>query len=439
MPSSLKALGIVVAFFLLILAPVLLLFAGLRPEGREFWRELSVGLGFAGLSLIGIQFLPTARMPFLANLFPMDTLYQFHHKTSIAGSCLALLHPIILFVGDPAHLELLDVVNAPWRARAAVAAVVLLGVLMVSSLWRKRIGLRYQSWRAVHYIAALGIAVLVLYHILMVNYHTAYPLQRVYWFAMAVVWVGSALYVRVLRPLQLLRRPYRVLEVRPERGGAWTVAMAADGHAGLRFIAGQFAWLIVRSSPFSFTANPFSFSSSAEDRERLEFTIKEVGDFTRLIKQLHPNEEVYVDGPYGTFDIDQHAAPGYGLIAGGIGSTPILSILRTMADRQDLRPVIFFYGNRDWEQVTFREDLAELEKRVKNLKVVHVLERPPADWQGERGYITAELLERHLPANRAQLRYFICGPIPMIVAVEKALLKLGVPLSRIHTENYEMA
>lgn len=83
-------------FVIAILAPVLILFIGPRPEGREFWRELS-----AGLVLMGMQFIPTARLPFLAQLYPMDTLYAFHHKISIAGFVLALAHPLILFVSNP--------------------------------------------------------------------------------------------------------------------------------------------------------------------------------------------------------------------------------------------------------------------------------------------------------------------------------------------------
>lgn len=226
--------------------------------------------------------------------------------------------------------------------------------------------------------------------------------------------------------------------MQPERGDAWTLALEPEGHAGLRFMAGQFAWLTARTSPFSLRDNPFSFSSSAEVHDRIEFTIKELGDFTATIKDFQPGERVYVDGSYGTFDIDQHDASGYVMLAGGIGAVPVMSILRTMADRQDLRPVVFFYGNPDWESVTYREELDPLQGRL-NLRVIHVLGQPPAGWQGETGYVTREVLERHLPADHEDWHYFICGPIPMIAAVERALLAMDVPLKMIHTENYEMA
>lgn len=425
-------------FVLVILAPMLILFVGPRPEGREFWRELSVALGFAGLALVGMQFIPTARLPFLARLYPMDTLYAFHHRISIAGFVLIMAHPLLLFVMNPHTLRLLNLVIAPGRARAGVIAILLFILIMISSVWRKELGISYPSWRTVHHLFTVVAVALALYHMFLVNHYMAHPLQRAYWIGIAFVWTAAIVYIRLIRPLQLLRRPYRVVEVRPERGNAWTLVLAPDGHDGMRFMAGQFAWLTARNSPFSFRDNPFSFSSSAEVHDRIEFTIKELGDFTATIKDFRPGEVVYVDGPFGTFDIDQHEAPGYVMIAGGVGSVPVMSILRTMADRNDPRPVYFFYGNPNWESVTYREDLDVLQRRM-NLRVIHVLNEPPEDWQGEIGYVTKDVLERHLPADREDWHYFICGPLPMIAAVEQALLAMDIPLVKIHTENYEMA
>lgn len=425
-------------FVLVIVAPMVILFVGPRPEGREFWRELSVALGFAGLALMGIQFIPTARLPFLARLYPMDTLYAFHHRISIAGFVLAMAHPLILFVGNPYTLRLLNLYTAPGRARAGVIAAALFVLLVISSVWRKTFKISYPSWRVAHDLFAVAAAALALSHMFLVNRYMAHPLQRAYWIGIAVVWAAAFAYIRLIRPLQLLRRPYRVVEVRPERGNAWTLALAPDGHEGMRFMAGQFAWLTARTSPFSLRDNPFSFSSSAEVRDRIEFTIKALGDFTATIKDFRPGEVVYVDGPFGTFDIDQHDAPGYVMIAGGIGSVPVMSILRTMADRNDPRPVCFFYGNPNWESVTYREELDALQRRM-NLRIIHALTEPPEGWQGETGYVTRKVLERHLPADHKDWHYFICGPIPMIAAVERDLLAMGVPLVKIHTENYEMA
>ena len=70
--------------------------------------------------------------------------------------------------------------------------------------------------------------------------------------------------------------------------------------------------------------------------------------------------------------------------------------------------------------------------------MVHVLERPPDEWDGETGYLTAEILSRHLPPGHRRFQYFICGPDPMMDAAEAALIGLGVPAERVHTERFTM-
>ncbi len=438
MKSSLRATLWVVAYFALVFAPVLLLFPQPRPEGREFWREVSVALGFAGLSLMGLQFVPTARLPFLANVFPLDTLYSFHHRVSITSMLLILAHPLILFIYNPFTLRLLNLLDAPLRARAGTLALLGLIALVGTSVWRLRLRLSYESWRVAHNALAIGIAALAMYHILNVDWHTSVPRQRIFWIAWAIIWGGMALFIRVIKPWMMLQRPWRVREVRPERGESWTVALEPDGHQGFRFLPGQVAWLTIRRSPFSIREHPFSLASSAMASDHIAFTIRELGDFTSTVGDIKPGERAYVDGPYGTFDLDQHTGPGYVFIAGGIGSAPIMSMLRTMADRGDDHAVIFFYGNRTWDSIIFREELDELQGRL-NLKMVHVLEDPPEGWEGETGFVTRDMLDRHLPADRSERVYFICGPIPMIVSVERSLRALGVPLSRIFSEQYEMA
>jgi ferredoxin-NADP reductase len=123
------------------------------------------------------------------------------------------------------------------------------------------------------------------------------------------------------------------------------------------------------------------------------------------------------------------------LIAGGIGITPMMSIIRTLADRRDPRPLILLYASRDWESVTFREELEAMKSRLA-LTVVHVLTQAPAGWEGEQGRITAELFRRHLPPPYAAHEYVICGPDPMMDAIEAALGEMRVPLARYHSERY---
>jgi predicted ferric reductase len=181
----------------------------------------------------------------------------------------------------------------------------------------------------------------------------------------------------------------------------------------------------------------FSFSSSALNEGQIELAIKELGDFTSQVKNIKPGTTAYLDGPFGDLSIDHHPAPGYVFLVGGIGISPIMSILRTMKDRRDTRPLVLIYGSKTWDDLTFREEIDILKDSV-NLKVVYLLEDPPEDWKGETGFVTPDLLSRHLPENRVELRYFICGPEPMINAVEYGLVKLGISLEQTHSERFNL-
>lgn len=420
--------------------PLVLLMIFPRPDGREFLREVSVALGFLAMALLGLQTIPTSRLKFFTKAFPMETLYDIHHKLSIFTFIIAILHPILLFVNNPETLRLLNLVTAPWRARAAVISVLAMCVLVITSIWREVMKMKYDVWRWIHDGLAFLAIGLGLFHMFRVNYYMSLTYQKVIWLGLTGIWVLIILYIRVARPMVMLKKPYVVEDVIEERGESWTLFLKPKNHKGFKFQAGQFAW-ITSESPFIFRENPFSFSTSSDREDNLiGFTIKELGDFTSTINSYEPGDVFYVDGPYGTFNLDEHYDHKLVLIAGGIGSAPVMSILRTMRDRGREKPVIFFYGNPTWESVIYREELEELQKHI-DLKVVHVLEQPPEGWEGERGFITDEILKRHLPEDYKTWEYlfFLCGPMPMIEAVEGALHKLDVSSARVFSEKYEMA
>jgi predicted ferric reductase len=169
--------------------------------------------------------------------------------------------------------------------------------------------------------------------------------------------------------------------------------------------------------------------------DRVAFTVKAAGDFTSAIGNLDPGTTVYLDGPHGAFCMDRHEGPGFVFIGAGVGVTPPMSMLRTLADREDTRPCYLFLGNRDQDSITFREYIEGLESRL-NLEVVHVLSQPGEGWQGEKGHLDAAVLDRHLPARRERLQYFICGPERMMVTAEGALSKLGIHGEHVYSERF---
>jgi len=425
-------------YLFFVLAPLLALLLGDLPRPRDFWIELSAALGYAGLALMGLQLGLTARFRFVTAPWGEDVIYHFHRNISLLALGLVVAHPILIFAVQPHQLWLLNVFEAPPAALWAAVSTYSLVALVVMSLWRLKLRLSYEWWHSTHIILAVVAVLAGVVHMVMWGFYLGDPAKRALWLGLAVFWIALLVYVRMVRPLFVLRRPYRVTEVRKERGQSWTLVMKPEGHEGWHFRPGQFAWLSLWGGPFKITQHPFSFSgSAAAPGGMIEITIRELGDHTNRIGEIAAGSRMYMDGPYGAFTSgcpsDMHV-----LIAGGVGITPMMSMIRTLADEGDKRPVILLYGSRDWESITFREELEAIQSRL-NLKVIHVLSQPPAGWTGESGFIDAAVLKRNVPAPYAEHEYFICGPDVMMDAVEKALSALHVPMSRYHSERYSFA
>lgn len=425
-------------YLALVAAPLLVLLAGPVPAGAGLWWDLSMGLGFAGLAIMGVQFALTARFRRASAPFGIDIIYHFHRYVALVGIALVLAHYGIVRAWFADTLGPLNPLEAPWHMTAGRLSLALLLAVIVTSLWRKPLHIDYDRWRVGHALMATAALLLAVVHVVGVGYYTAAPWKRWLWTGYSLFWVFLIVYVRLVKPWRMLAAPWRVEAVRSERGRAWTLTLAPEGHAGLRFDPGQFAWLTLGHSPLRFEEHPFSIASSAAEPRRLEFTIKELGDFTRTVKDVKPGTVAYLDGPYGVFSVDRHPeAPGFAFVAGGVGIAPVISMLRTLADRGDRRPLKLYYCNKRWDEVIFREELDALARRL-DLKVNHVLSEPPADWNGTSGRLDAALLERTLPANRGALVYFVCGPKGLNETVTRALRSMGVPLARIHFELFDM-
>jgi predicted ferric reductase len=431
----------VTAYTFLAVVPLIIALFGVTRPARPFLVEFAVALGFVGLSIMGLEFALVARFKTVAAPFGIDFLNKFHREMGILALIFILAHPILLIIQRPARLALLNFFTAPWRFGVGSISLLLLIVLVALSVWRKPLRIPYEWWQLTHAVLAVAIVALALVHINAIGVYTQGIARRLLFDLYAVSLMTLLVWVRLVAPALRLRRPWRVVRVEPHRGDSSTLVLEPVGHEGFDFQPGQFAWLSARRSPFNLTYHPISFSSDGDvmPHGEIALTVRELGDWSREIGKIHPGSRMFVDGPHGVFSMDLEQAMGYGFIAGGIGITPMYSMARTMLRRGDIRPVYLFYANEDWERVTFREELAELETAMPNLRVVHILGKPPQGWNGESGRITPELLRRHLPENQyRRYMYFICGPNPMMDAMEDALSGIGVPPDHIDTERFDM-
>ena len=173
-----------IAIYLAItLLPLAILLFYAPTEIRGFWLEFSVALGFIGLAMMALQFALTARINRIEASYGVDIILQFHRYTSIVAFGLILIHPLILFITEPETRQLLNILEAPWRARYAVISTTALILLVVTSIWRKRLKIPYEPWRILHGILAVAIVAFGLAHALGVSYYLSLFWKSVLWSA----------------------------------------------------------------------------------------------------------------------------------------------------------------------------------------------------------------------------------------------------------------
>lgn len=406
--------------------------------------NLAAACGYIGLALMASELALVSRFEGAAGAFGLDSLLQFHRLMGILAMAFVIAHPLLLIADRTYSVGLLiPSATMPWPVLIGTTAFVVALLVVGLSLLRKQLRISYEVWQVSHGVLSIVLIAFATAHVFGIGRYATLPVVRVIWAVYLVAFVGMFLRYRLLRPLSLMHRPWEVVLNRPERGQAHTLVLRPVGHEGFRFEPGQFGWIGFGKTPFAVSQHPISFSSNGDvpcHDGAVSFTIKQLGDWSsEVVPQVKPGTRAWIDGPYGVFTIDREEGAGYVLIGGGVGITPLYSMLQALEYRGDVRPSYVFHGANDIQDATFHEQLEAMARRMENLTLVTVLLKAEDDWEGECGFITAEILAYHLPAALyRRFQYLICGPAPLMDAMEKVLPQIGVPADRIHTERFDM-
>lgn len=427
-------------YALLVLAPLAVaVVSDPYPNARPWLVEASVALGFIATPVILAQFALVSRQGTISRLFGNDALLQFHRGMGFTALAFAVGHPLLLNLqGLP--LSTWSPFSGGAVTRSGALATLALVILVATTVLRRRLRLSYEGWRSVHVGLAVVIVAALAAHVVVVGGYGATTAGRVLLVAYVAAFGALLAIYRVIRPMAMRRKPWEVAENVDIGGATRLLRVRPVGHPGFDFVAGQFAWLVTGRSPFSREQHPLSFASSAERPSdgAIELAVKALGDWSGdVVPALTQKERVWVDGPFGAFSHERVDADGFVMIAGGIGVTPMRSMLLTLRDRGDRRPVLLVHAARDTDGLLFRRELESLRGTL-GLEIVQVLESAPADWSGERGVVTRDLLLRYLPAEPTRYHYFVCGPRPMMDSVERILVETGVSRPRVHSERFDI-
>ncbi len=205
------------------------------------------------------------------------------------------------------------------------------------------------------------------------------------------------------------------------------------------FLPGQFLQVEVEPDGGRPVRRSYTIASSPTQRAYVEITVKreEQGIVSCY---LHDNAKVgdliKVSGPFGSFTFTGSDADSIVLIAGGVGITPMMSVLRYLTDTAWPGEIFFLYGANSTEEFVFRDEIERLERQDPKLHVLATMARSPGTvWLGPEGVITKDLLTRAVP-DLGRRRIHLCGPPPMMASIKLMLKELGVPDAQVHSEAF---
>lgn len=204
----------------------------------------------------------------------------------------------------------------------------------------------------------------------------------------------------------------------------------------IKFFPGQYVDFTV---PDAEEVRSFSMANTSSlQNGLLEFVIKIYPDglFSQYLEnKLAVGDQLAIKGPYGMFTLRDNPGADMVFIGGGAGIAPILSLLRSMAERGIERKSRFYYGVRTMNDLCFDDELRALEQTLPSFRYIPALSEPgDEDWNGETGLITDVV--RRCETNLKSTDCYVCGPPPMVEAALELLPTLAVDSARIFYDKF---
>ena len=226
-----------------------------------------------------------------------------------------------------------------------------------------------------------------------------------------------------------------------EEIAAGTMAFRLEKPEGFGFKAGQFGdYTLLTPCETDAEGNTrgFSLASAPYEADLMFATRMRDTAFKRVLRTMEIGTEITLDAPYGSFTLHNNAKIPAVFLTGGIGVTPVRSIVLQAAHDNLPHKLFLFDSNRRPEDSAFLADLTNAQKKNPNYTFVGTMtemEKSAQKWDGETGYITKAMLVKYLGDLTLPI-YYIVGPPAMVTAMRKTLNEAGVDDDNIRTEEF---
>ena len=220
-----------------------------------------------------------------------------------------------------------------------------------------------------------------------------------------------------------------------------TIAFYFEKPVGFIFKAGQFGdFTLINPVETDTEGNTrgFSLASAPYEADLMIATRMRDTAFKRVLRAMEIGTEVLLDAPYGSFTLHNNPKTPAVFLTGGIGVTPVRSIVLQAAHDNLPHRVLLFDSNRKPEDAAFLNELVEAQENNLNYRFIGTMtemEKSGMKWNGETGYITKAMLEKYVGDLTLPI-YYLAGPASMVTAMRKTLNEAGVDDDNIRTEEF---
>jgi predicted ferric reductase len=412
---------------------------GLHELGKPAGIVTAIGeiAALYGTYLVLIQLVLMSRSPWLDQVFGQDRIVAAHRWVGFGAIWLLLVHFVFTTVGfgmadgSGPVAEFFTLLTAYqyvlWSA-VGLALFVAVGVTSVRAVRRRA---SYETWYVIHLYTYLAIALAFLHQLFVGIDFATDRVAQAYWIGLYVVAFGLLAVFRFGQPMAISwRHRLRVANVVQEGPGVVSIYLAGKELDRLAVRAGQWFRLRFITSYGWWRGHPFSISAAPNGRY-LRFTIKDLGDYTRILQRVHVGTPVFVEGPYGVFTGATRTKPRLLFIGGGIGITPLRALLEELPAARGNMTLVYRASGED--EVVFKSELDELASL--RGATVHYLVGKRGSREMPSDPFDPRALKRLVPDLRERDIY-VCGPAGMMERVLSGLHWLRIPESQIHYERF---
>ncbi|GIN63266.1 flavohemoprotein [Robertmurraya siralis] len=241
-------------------------------------------------------------------------------------------------------------------------------------------------------------------------------------------------------------KPFKVIDKVKESEVITSFYLApADQSAVPVFESGQYITVRLQIPGEPYLVNRQYSLSAAPNKEYFRISVKREAEPNKpegkvsnyLHDHIHNGDVIEMTAPAGEFTLKGASSAPVVFISGGVGITPFISMVNSIADHEPTRYVTFIHASKNGEQQAFKEELLELAERMTNYHLSFIYENPSETDRlnkhfKKEGYINTEWLKENAVVDSAE--YYLCGPVPFLQAILRGLKELGIHEEQIHYE-----